>query len=353
VKALFEASIRRKMMKIPHRSQANSSGRTSPQQNPGGKMLNTRRSFMLAGTAAAGSALLTARGVAHAELSLPFPRISDTSAATPELVDFINGFFAAKTRANVAGAMAYFSPRLVTYSDAVLGWDLAGYDSLRAVWQKHMPNWGTAAKSYPSRILGDMTSALVTFTDTAELFGGEIRAIGAIDMQDGKIVRWVDYWDTRGWPNTFGVRKGALPNWHMAALRENASPRLRGVVSRLAAAMSANDSKSAAALFSYDATYEDMVCRAQVLGRSAIERYLERALAMLPNGATSGLRHTVGADAGGGFEWIGAQGSPIAGGITALVLDADGAITRATTVYDGALFGASHLQSLAALALDP
>lgn len=315
-------------------------------------MRNTRRSFMLAGAAAAGSAMLNACGGAHAEESPPFPRVADTTAATPELVDFIIGFFAAKTRADVAGTMAYFSPQLVTYTDAVLGWDF-GYDSLKMGFQQSMPNWPSTAKSYPTRILGDVTSALVMFTDTAELFGGEIHLMGAIDIQDGKIVRWVDYWDSRGWPNAFGIQKQPVPSWHTAALRENATPRLRGVVNSLVAAMSAGDSKSAAALFSYDAIYEDMACRAQVVSRSAIERYLARALSALPNGATSSLRHAVGADAGGGFEWIGAQGSPAAAGITALVLNAEGAITRATTMYDGGLFGAGQLQSLAALALEP
>ena len=332
-------------------------------------MRNTRRSLMLAGAAAAGSALLNACGGAHAEApgglallnasggthaeaSLPYPRVADASAATPQLVDLIDGFFAAKTRADVAGAMAYFSPQLVTYTDAVLGWDF-GYDGLRTAFQQSMPKWPSTAKSYPTRILGDVKSALVMFTDTPELFGGEIHLMGAIDIQDGKIVRWVDYWDSRGWPNAFGIQKQALPSWHTAALRENATPRLRGVVDSLVAAMSAGDSKSAAALFSYDAIYEDMACRVQVVSRSAIERYLARAVSALPNGATSSLRHAVGADAGGGFEWIGAQGSPVTAGITALVLDAEGAITRATTMYDGGLFGAGRLQSLAALALEP
>jgi hypothetical protein len=31
--------------------------------------------------------------------------------------------------------------------------------------------------------------------DTPELFGGELRILAAIDFRDGKIVRWVDYWD--------------------------------------------------------------------------------------------------------------------------------------------------------------
>ena len=33
-------------------------------------------------------------------------------------------------------------------------------------------------------------------TDTPELFGGELRILAAIDFADGKIVRWVDYWDS-------------------------------------------------------------------------------------------------------------------------------------------------------------
>jgi hypothetical protein len=51
--------------------------------------------------------------------------------------------------------------------------------------------------SYPTRISGDMHSAVVAFTDTPELFGGEIRILAAIDFKDGKVVRWIDYWDGR------------------------------------------------------------------------------------------------------------------------------------------------------------
>ena len=32
-------------------------------------------------------------------------------------------------------------------------------------------------------------------TDTPEMFGGELRILAAVDFADGKIVRWVDYWD--------------------------------------------------------------------------------------------------------------------------------------------------------------
>ena len=318
-------------------------------------MDNVRRGILAAAAASAGSAILSACGGAQAstDLPLPFPRVADTSAATPELVDFINGFFAAKTRADVAGAMAYFSPQMVTYSDAVLGWDFAGYDSLKAVLQQFMPNWPATAKSYPTRILGDMTSAVIAFTDTAELFGGEIHAIGALDLQGGKIMRWVDYWDSRGWANAFGVQKQAMPSWHDDARSENASLGMRDVCNRYTSALSVADAASAAALFSYDAVYEDAACRVQILGRSAIQRYFQRALTALPNGAGASLRHALGSDAGGGFEWIGAPGSGVAAGITALTLDASGAITRATSLYDAGGFAAVSLQALAALALEP
>ena len=33
-------------------------------------------------------------------------------------------------------------------------------------------------------------------TDTPELFGGELRILAAIAFADGRIVRWVDYWDS-------------------------------------------------------------------------------------------------------------------------------------------------------------
>src|SRR5258708_12089836 len=66
------------------------------------------------------------------------------------------------------------------------------------MWEQYMPQWPAGAKSYPTQILGDMTSAVVFVTDTPELFGGEIRAISIAHLADGKIVRLVDYWDGRG-----------------------------------------------------------------------------------------------------------------------------------------------------------
>ena len=55
-------------------------------------------------------------------------------------------------------------------------------------------------------IVGDTTGALGEFTDTKPLFGDEIRGISAVDLQGGKAVRQVDYWDGRR--NFRGQRQG-------------------------------------------------------------------------------------------------------------------------------------------------
>ena len=318
-------------------------------------MNNARRNFLISASVSAGATLLSpfSAASANADTPLPYPRIADTSAASPDLANFMYDYFAAKTRANVAQTMSFFSPQLVTYTDATLGWDAPGYDSLKAFFQQYMPNWPAAAKSYPTRILGDMGSAVVAFTDTKELFGGEIHGVGALDFEDGKVVRWVDYWDSRGWPNTFNLQNQTLQSWHQNELHERASPQIREIATRLTAALRAGDAQSAASLFSYDAIYEDVPCRVQIISRTMIERYFERALTRLPNGFGSGLRHTLGSHAGGGFEWIGAINSGIPGGITVLTLDSSGAITRATTMYDGGRFSEASLQAMAALAIEP
>ncbi|MGH2951832.1 MAG: hypothetical protein ACRDKX_07300 [Solirubrobacterales bacterium] len=92
--------------------------------------------------------------------------------------------------------MASFSPNLAPYTDATLGWDLDSYDTLKGVFEQCMPNWSPPARSYTTGVLANEKSTLVRMTDTPELFGGELRIVAAIDFADGKIVRWVDYWDS-------------------------------------------------------------------------------------------------------------------------------------------------------------
>jgi SnoaL-like domain len=279
----------------------------------------------------------------------------DASHASPDVAAFFASYFAAKSRHEPSKTMAHFSPNLVTYTDATLGWNLGGFDDVRKIFELYMPKWPASGKSYPTRILGGPNSALVAFTDTPELFGGELRILGAIDLKNGKIVRWVDYWDSRSLDAAVDAQLRQpsdkfATDLKEAAVGENASAKLRAVAADMQRAFAAGDAKTAANLVSYDAVYHDMTLRTQIVGRAAIERYLTRVLAKAPFGANSKLRHVVGNDLGGGFEWIGSKGLA---GVTALSLDTEGKVINLTTVYDGRLLGDADLKSLAQLSLVP
>jgi hypothetical protein len=43
------------------------------------------------------------------------------------------------------------------------------------IFEQFMPKWPPTGLSHPTRVSGDMHPAVVAFTDTPELFGGEIR----------------------------------------------------------------------------------------------------------------------------------------------------------------------------------
>ena len=316
----------------------------------------SRRACMAAGAAGLLGPLLQGCGDASAQSATsppPYPDIADTSGASPELVDFMKAFFAAKTRHNVDETMSFFAPDMVSYIDAGIGWDFAGFSAVRATYQQFMPAWPASAKSYPTRILGDMTGgAVVEFVDTPELFGGELRVIGAIDFKNGKIARWVDHWDFNAYDNLFGLAKTPLTDFRQAGVGESAAAGMRTVVTPLCAALSTGNHGAAAALFSSDAVYEDMALRVQVQGRQAIQRYLSRTVMLLPFGAGVTLRHTLGSAKGGGFEWNGGTASPVRTGVSGLMLDADGQITRMTSVYDASLLSAPQRTHLLSLSVD-
>ncbi len=102
--------------------------------------------------------------------------------------------------------------------------------------------------------------------------------------------------------------------------------------SALQSAFAAGNAEAAAPLLHTDVVLDDMVLRTRLLGRIETSAYLARVLADVPYGQGSVLRHVVGGRHGGGFEWTAADGLV---GITAIELDADGLITRITSVYDG------------------
>jgi len=255
--------------------------------------------------------------------------------------------------------MEHFSQEKLTYIDATLGWLFDSHRVLKDVFEQYMPQWPETGLSYATRIIGDENSALVAFTDTPELFGSEIRIMGAVDMKDGQIIRWVDYWDGRHFSAELAAQlRTPAENFPMdlkeATAEGNASAKITGVANKLQSAITNNNAKAAAALFTYDAVYEDMALRSQVLGSSAIERYLGRVLTEVPYGVGSTLSHVVGGDMGGGYEWKSspACSATVKHGITALELDEDGKISRLTTVWDGAMISDEDVKALMVLSLE-
>ena len=261
------------------------------------------------------------------------------AASTSPLPAVLDAFFETKTARDVEGTMSYFSPNLEAYIDATLGWDLDNYDTLKAVFEQYMPNWAPPARSYASKMLGGETSALVYMVDTPELFGGELRILAAIDFADGKIVRWIDYWDSSAFDTALydqlRVPADSFPrDFKDARVPTRAAPELVGAATALQQAFAAADASAAGGLMHIDVVLVDMALRTQVIGRIETVRYLERVLGQVPYGHSSNLRHIVGGRGGGGFEWTAGPDTDWLAGITAVELDADGLITAITSVYD-------------------
>jgi hypothetical protein len=302
----------------------------------------------LQGVVAAIAAVLIA-GAGAVRAAEVYPDVADTSHATPAAVAAFKGFFTAKSAHKPAELLTHFSKTSVLYIDVTSGGIWPTWDSLDKIFTPFLPKAPPAALSYPVRILGDGKSALVAFTDTPELFGRELRILGAVSFDDkGHIIRWMDYWDGRssGAKNTIG------PNYPTDFHDDvgNATGRIADTARKLQSAFDAGDAAGAAAMFSNDAVYEDMALHAQLLGRLAIQRYLSRALTKVPYGHGAAVAHVVGADMGGGYEWKAGPGMPQRRGNTALALDAAGKITRLTVVYDSSLFPDADYQALVALA---
>jgi len=104
-------------------------------------------------------------------------------------------------------------------------------------------------------------------------------------------------------------------------------------------------------LVTYTDVFADMSLRAQLIGRIETARYLGRVLADVPYGRSSSLRHVVGGAGGGGFEWTAGPDHGGLVGITALELDADGFITKVTSVYDSRQLSPARRAALAGASL--
>ncbi len=303
---------------------------------------------------AAGTALVAAQAMAQ---QVTIADLVDASHTTKETKAFFKAYYTAKSNRDVAGTMAHFSKDGMTYIDAILGWPLYSWDQLNGLFTNIMPKWPASARSYPTRVLGDMHSAVIAFTDTPELFGGEIRIYSAIDFKDGKIVRQIDYWDGRNFglalTNKMRTPPDKFPTDFKDNIGEHASDDMQAVAKKLHEALAKDDAAVAAALFNYDGEYEDMTLHGKIVGSKAIEAYFGRTLGKLPSGVGSSLIHVLGSDQGGGFEWMAAPAfkTTVKRGITALELD-HGKITRMSVMWDSSLVGDGDLKPLATLAID-
>ena len=287
---------------------------------------------------------------------VPYPGPVDARYATEEASRFFTSFFTAKTRRQIEETHAHFHPDQTYYADATLGWAWPSNETLRGVWKQYMPFWSSDAKSYPVQILGDTGGAAVVMTDTPELFGGEIRGIAIVDFADDKIVRWIDYWDGRG----FGANAAAqlrvtaddYPDGLGAdTVESRPRPALGAAVERLLAALGTDDEATLTDLLAYDATLEDFALRTKIRGRAAIGRYLKRAAGRLPYQGAA-VRHIVGSEQGGGFEWT-ADGAVVPRGAAALTLDGDGRVSSLSLAWDGSLLDDDIIGPLCALAVEP
>jgi hypothetical protein len=279
-----------------------------------------------------------------------YPDVVNTSHATPQVASFFKSYFTAKSEHKPVATTAHFSEAHLTYIDAALGWPFYSKKGMTDLFEQYMPKWPPAGKSYPTRISGDMHSAVVAFTDTPELFGGEIRILAAIDLKDGKVVRWIDYWDARSFGAATAAKMRTPPdkfptNFDYDVASDGASAKIKEVAQKLAAAFAAGEAAAADALFTNDAVYLDRALRVRILGKQAIGSYLGRVLASLPYGKGAKLVHVVGSDQGGGFEWTNDAGA-VKRGIVAIDLNNAGQIERLDATWDNGVMSDADLQAL-------
>jgi len=279
-----------------------------------------------------------------------YPDVVNTSHATPEAAAFFKSYFTAKSEHKPVPTTDHFSEAHLTYIDAALGWPFYNKKGMTDIFEQYMPKWPATGLSYPTHISGDTHSALVAFTDTPELFGGEIRILAAIDFKDGKVVRWIDYWDGRSFGAETAAKMRTPPDkfptkFDYDVASEGASAKIKDVSQKLASAFAAGDAAAAAALFTNDAVYFDRALRVRILGKQAIGKYLARVLVTTPYGKGSKLMHVVGSDQGGGFEWTN-DGNSVKRGVVSIDLNSAGQIVRLDTTWDNGIMSDADLQAL-------
>lgn len=287
-----------------------------------------------------------------------FADVTDSSHATVRVANILTGFFEAKSLHRAAEMVTFFAPRPdpVMYFDAGLGLAPASQDALLELWSGPLFSGGPpTALSYPLRVIGNEHSAVIEFVDTPDLLGLEFRFLSSLTFDaNGKIIRWVDYWDGRS-----SKLRVPLGTWapYPTDFRDNinnASPKIQQVAQALQSALQVGDAAAAASLFTPDALFEDRPLHTLLAGKEQIQRYFERGITQLPYGSGATLAHIDGSDQGGGYEWHASpSAAPLLRGITGLELDVTGKITRFTTMYDSYEFTNEKYDALVQLAAEP
>ena len=283
--------------------------------------------------------------------------VQDNTHASPAVGRLLTDYLETKSRHDVEATMEFFSRDNLVYSDATLGW-VTSWESLHGIFAQFMPNWGDGV-AYATAVLGNDRSAVVVMRDSPELFGAEILVLAAVDIDDdGKITRWVDYWDGRHFGLTLLSQLGGTPaesfpdSFGEENIPSAAAPEMRAFVEQFTDRLGRSDIVGASTMFAVDAVLEDMTTHTSVRGRAAIERYLERAIAQLPYGAGVGVRRVLGSANAGGFEWVN-PGSAAKRGMSGISLDPDGNVIQMRSVWNGAMVDDQRLTTLTLAALEP
>lgn len=123
-----------------------------------------------------------------------FPDIADSTHSTPEIASFFHGYFTAKSKHDAEAWVDFFNSDQIYYFDAAVGGGSPNHTDWVAATKYYKESWGDGAASYPIRTLGNLEhGTIVQFTDTAEMFGSELRIIAAVDFREEKVARQADY----------------------------------------------------------------------------------------------------------------------------------------------------------------
>jgi ketosteroid isomerase-like protein len=281
----------------------------------------------------------------------------DMTAATPAAVRQVAGFYHDKAARDVDASIENFHEEPFVYIDATLGTQFPTREVLRGLLGQGMPTWPESANSYLTRVIGDENSAIVYFTnDPGIFFPVDMRSVSAVNFIDGKIARWIDYWDANhiGAANLQGWRhpQEEFPtDFGESQVGEVATGRIRETVAGLDRALAAHDVEGAAALFAPDATFSDLPSHIRVTGPRHIMSFLTNAQGALPYlGHGVQVRHVLGGDQGGGYEWTAKDA--VKRGITAITLDTHGKITSLEAMWDGSQAADDTLIALSRAALE-